>query len=278
MMHFYSGNKAFQGKQEQTWMPSFQSLPRPPYQLEAHHFRSRSTTRALVEKIVDVLKKRGVILSHFDETKSKLKADVVINHARINFRVFFYTDQPEHIVEFQRREGNSLAFNEFYFSVFEEMRAMDLVCSFQHAAKPSRPLIPRDEPVLSPEEGIDDLLSMIDSEFIDSKMNGVWLLARLVSVEENLSILQSEKVVDSVVSAFDCGDRDVVRCCAFIIESIAKQDKGVELMLQKNVHKRLEDALRVAEENSHPETIQQCNSALSFFEKRELSNLEEFAH
>lgn len=253
---------------------AFRSVP-ARYHLETQHFTSNAPAQDLIDHLTQALKTRGVYLGLFDEKKCKFKADVVIREERINFRVFLYTEQEHHIVEFQRRSGDGFAFNELYFSVFEEMQKANLVSSFDHVAE--FPISEPQEPIMHSDEGLDYLLGMVNSEFVDIKLNGVVMVARLATVKENAKYLVCDKVMDAVVSALESGDRDVIRCCASIIGNLGKTQEGRKLGLTRQVHEKLEESRRLMQQRCYFDAVERCGFALeNIGNKNELVSSEAF--
>lgn len=195
----------------------------------------------------------------FDARKCKIKAHVINNHERISMRIFFYSNEGKNIVEFQRRDGDPFAFNELYFDIFKELKNLMIVESFDHIEEMPKPLVANQQPTMASDEGIDHLLQMVNSEFVDIKGNGIMILARLADVIGNHRYLATENVVKAVINAFECGDRDVVRCSASILKKFAASEDGFNAIRDFEAYKPLVESTRT---DLAPDALVECLNAV----------------
>ena len=196
------------------------------YQLERTNFRSKKTASEIVTSLESALNNLDAVFI-FKQEQLKFKCSIQTQHGVVKVHARVYSDNGEHIIEFQRRSGCSVGF----CMIWRHLLADPDIKSLQtHIMVPVHGL---GEPMqfevdLQEEKNLEPLIQMVKSQYSDIQREGLAVLSRLSKLNKNATLLLRSGTMTEIVKHLQSENIDCQISATQIVANVSKANASAK--------------------------------------------------
>ena len=207
------------------------NLPGAPFPVDNYHYHIRGQPNAIVSQLKSILQDCQVDFE-FNQAKCKFKAIRYMPYEPLEFNARIYNSETSGLlmIEFQRRTGNLLSWDELYATIFHRMSNV-IVSAVPPSKQSSGPKKVVGTTTTQVEQTSVDVqpsrvaavVEMIRSKYLDAQLEGIYTLASLTERPVSAETAVQIGAMEAVVALLDSSNANLQRCAISISANIAQQ-------------------------------------------------------
>lgn len=195
----------------------------PSYFEKYTSFQSLQFPKKIFEQITEALKLMPVDFELLG-SRQQIHGSFYEEHNSAKFQINLFKNGRKYLVEVQRRSGDSMAFNTLYQRLKKELLEMPNCIIDQsqgQAVQAPAPPRPQAYDVILDQSSLQPLKTMAESQYVDVAREGMKMLARCSSSDQN-HVLLSNQCLDLFRSRLSSPDEELARYAAFILANLSR--------------------------------------------------------